>query len=92
MDERLTRRLSRAPSRFNDGASESESDSDLSDAEVDDKLHSNGDASEDEEEDAAWLPLLRRQQVLFGLFSLNRSMINSYANIHHFISANYKSP
>ena len=68
------RRLTRAPSRFNDGASESESDSDLSDAEVDDdELHSNGDASE------PWLPLLRRQQVLFGLFSLNRSMINSQA-------------
>ena len=33
------RRLTRAPSRFNDGASESESDSDLSDAEVDDELH-----------------------------------------------------
>ena len=47
------RRLTRAPTRFNDGASESESDSDLSDAEVDDELHSNGDASEDEEEDAA---------------------------------------
>ena len=47
------RRLTRAPSRFNDGASESESDSDLSDAEVDDELRSNGDASEDEEEDAA---------------------------------------
>ena len=88
------RRLTRAPSRFNDGASESESDSDLSDAVVDDELHSNGDASEDEEEAGMqpWLPLLRRQQVLFGLFSLNRSMINSYANIHHFISANYKSP
>ena len=47
------RRLTCAPSRFNDGASESESDLDLSDAEVDDKLHSNGDASENEEEDAA---------------------------------------
>ena len=47
------RRLTCAPSRFNDGASESESDSNLSDAEYDDKLHSNGDASEDEEEDAA---------------------------------------
>ena len=35
------------------GSTASESDSDLSDAEVDDELHSNGDASEDEEEDAA---------------------------------------
>ena len=33
------RRLTRAPSRFNDGASESQSDSDHSDAEVDDELH-----------------------------------------------------
>ena len=35
------------------GSTASESDSDLSDAEVDDELHSNGDASEDEEENAA---------------------------------------
>ena len=87
------------------GSTASESDSDLSDAEVDDELHSNGMLQKMRRRMQPWLPLLRRQQVLFGLFSLNRSMINSYANITSFppiinrhkfydseTSANYKSP
>ena len=90
------RRLTRAP---NDGASESESDSDLSDAEVDDELHSNGDASEDEEEDAALAAAFAEAAGALRPIQSTLTFIISFPpiiNRHKFkgseTSANYKSP